>query len=456
MRVGETVFAIGNPHDLGWTHTQGVISQFRTRTYDSRRIRVIQTQAAINPGNSGGGLYDTEGYCLGINTWTADKSISEGIGFAIALDTLSDLAPPPLAGVTENTAETEARARAKAAGTGPPAAAPAPAAAPRRPRLRRGRSGPIEALGTTGNPSHRDRTASATVSTTRNRQRPEDRTDDEHGSAEAAPGRLREDAGLRQPASPPATDPGRRRAAGAIPARVSHPQPASDRRRPVDGQEPHGRDHAAAELPADAAAVPDAHADLPPQHRAPCHLHRRPLEPRRAALVDRGADRRDDRLPELQHQEPAQRRGGAMGQPARQRVAAGPGEHDARRSRGGPGEGARRCRGMARARRVGEAAGRAASRRAAADAGRPRPSPPPPPRPGTRRPPRPSAGSPARIAARSPDGGPRSPASSCDAPAARPYSDAPCEADHAPGSTDSRRFRRDGRPARSGWPRRAR
>src|SRR5262245_58921298 len=98
MRVGERVFAIGNPHHLGWTHTQGVISQFRTRTYDARRIRVIQTQAAINPGNSGGGLYDEEGYCLGINTWTADKSISEGIGFAVALDTLFDLSPPPLAG----------------------------------------------------------------------------------------------------------------------------------------------------------------------------------------------------------------------------------------------------------------------------------------------------------------------------------------------------------------------
>jgi serine protease Do len=98
MRVGERVFAIGNPHHLGWTHTQGVISQFRTRTYDARRIRVIQTQAAINPGNSGGGLYDEEGFCLGINTWTADKSISEGIGFAVALDTLFDLEPPPMAG----------------------------------------------------------------------------------------------------------------------------------------------------------------------------------------------------------------------------------------------------------------------------------------------------------------------------------------------------------------------
>ena len=88
MKVGESVFAIGNPHGLGWSHTQGVISQLRTRN-SLPPIRIIQTQAAINPGNSGGGLYDQEGYLLGINTWTADKRVSEGIGFAIALDTLS-------------------------------------------------------------------------------------------------------------------------------------------------------------------------------------------------------------------------------------------------------------------------------------------------------------------------------------------------------------------------------
>ncbi len=96
MKVGQIVFAIGNPHQLGWTQTQGVISQFRIRPIDDRRIRVIQTQAAINQGNSGGGLYDQEGYCLGINTWTADKRITEGIGFAIVLDTLLDLSPAPL------------------------------------------------------------------------------------------------------------------------------------------------------------------------------------------------------------------------------------------------------------------------------------------------------------------------------------------------------------------------
>ena len=93
MKVGASVFAIGNPHHLGWSHTQGVISQLRTQDIRVAAVRVIQTQAAINPGNSGGGLYDQEGYLLGINTWTADKSVSEGIGFAIALDTLLELAP---------------------------------------------------------------------------------------------------------------------------------------------------------------------------------------------------------------------------------------------------------------------------------------------------------------------------------------------------------------------------
>ena len=49
---------------------------------------MIQTDAALNPGNSGGGLYDKSGTLIGINTWTNDKRFSEGLGFAIALDSL--------------------------------------------------------------------------------------------------------------------------------------------------------------------------------------------------------------------------------------------------------------------------------------------------------------------------------------------------------------------------------
>jgi len=96
MHVGDTVFAIGNPHNLGWTHTQGTISQFRIQGSGKDRVRVIQTQTAINPGNSGGGLYDSQGRLLGINTWTNDKRVSEGISFAISFESILGLKPDEL------------------------------------------------------------------------------------------------------------------------------------------------------------------------------------------------------------------------------------------------------------------------------------------------------------------------------------------------------------------------
>jgi S1-C subfamily serine protease len=96
LAVGEAVFAIGNPHGLGWTHTQGTISQFRIHENGPRKLRIIQTQTSINAGNSGGGLYDKGGYLIGINTWTEDKRVSEGLNFAITLDTLQNLHPPGL------------------------------------------------------------------------------------------------------------------------------------------------------------------------------------------------------------------------------------------------------------------------------------------------------------------------------------------------------------------------
>jgi serine protease Do len=96
MLVGDEVFSIGNPQHLDWSHTRGVISQFRTQTCGIRKIRIIQTDTAINPGNSGGGLYDKEGMLIGINTWTNDKRFSEGISFAITLESLLNLEPPPL------------------------------------------------------------------------------------------------------------------------------------------------------------------------------------------------------------------------------------------------------------------------------------------------------------------------------------------------------------------------
>jgi len=91
--VGNDVFAVGNPHGLGWTYTAGGISQTRLQTKGPLEVRVIQTSAAINPGNSGGGLYDHDGRLVGINTWTKDKRFAEGLSFSIAFHTLLPLLP---------------------------------------------------------------------------------------------------------------------------------------------------------------------------------------------------------------------------------------------------------------------------------------------------------------------------------------------------------------------------
>ena len=93
-QIGEPVFAIGNPHGLGWTHTAGEISQLRRQSRNAFTYHVIQTSAAINVGSSGGGLYDSAGMLLGINTWTSDKRFAEGLGFSIAFASVLDLIPP--------------------------------------------------------------------------------------------------------------------------------------------------------------------------------------------------------------------------------------------------------------------------------------------------------------------------------------------------------------------------
>jgi serine protease Do len=92
LRVGQRVFAIGNPFGLagGPTVTSGVISALK-RTIDSRRgvfKNLVQTDAAINPGNSGGPLIDTEGRIIAIST--AIIPYAQGIGFAIPINAAKD------------------------------------------------------------------------------------------------------------------------------------------------------------------------------------------------------------------------------------------------------------------------------------------------------------------------------------------------------------------------------
>lgn len=81
---GERVFAIGNPLNLCWTYSEGVVCAARSQPTPGGEISVYQTQAPIRLGSSGGGLYDMQGNLLGINTWTEDKFTREGLAFAIS------------------------------------------------------------------------------------------------------------------------------------------------------------------------------------------------------------------------------------------------------------------------------------------------------------------------------------------------------------------------------------
>jgi len=99
LRVGQKVFAIGNPFGLDQTLTTGIISALgrQIRSRSDRPIReVIQTDAAINPGNSGGPLLDSAGRLVGVNTAILDpsgKGAYAGIGFAVPVDAVNHVVP---------------------------------------------------------------------------------------------------------------------------------------------------------------------------------------------------------------------------------------------------------------------------------------------------------------------------------------------------------------------------
>jgi len=107
LKVGDSVFAIGNPFRLEATFTEGIVSALG-RTYSSgsgtRPLRnMIQTDAAVNPGNSGGPLADCYGEVIGINTLLENptgQGVNVGVAFAVSINTAKGSLDDLLAGNT--------------------------------------------------------------------------------------------------------------------------------------------------------------------------------------------------------------------------------------------------------------------------------------------------------------------------------------------------------------------
>jgi S1-C subfamily serine protease len=97
LRVGQKVFAIGNPFGLERTMTVGIVSSLG-RSLQSKTKRmikdVIQIDAALNQGNSGGPLLDNRGAVIGMNTAIATLTgENTGVGFAVPVNTIKRIIP---------------------------------------------------------------------------------------------------------------------------------------------------------------------------------------------------------------------------------------------------------------------------------------------------------------------------------------------------------------------------
>jgi S1-C subfamily serine protease len=85
VKVGEKVYAIGNPFGLEATITQGIVSAIRNYGF-----KIVQTDAAMNPGNSGGPIINSKGEIVAISS--LGRQEAENIGFAIHLEEVEELA----------------------------------------------------------------------------------------------------------------------------------------------------------------------------------------------------------------------------------------------------------------------------------------------------------------------------------------------------------------------------
>lgn len=89
LKVGDVIFAIGDPFGVGETATMGIVGATGRNNLGIENYEdFIQTDAAINPGNSGGAMIDLHGDLIGINTaiLAGGGGGNQGIGFAIPIN----------------------------------------------------------------------------------------------------------------------------------------------------------------------------------------------------------------------------------------------------------------------------------------------------------------------------------------------------------------------------------
>lgn len=110
LKVGQTVFTIGNAFGLGRSFTTGIVSALG-RNFEGEENGVIrnliQTDASINPGSSGSPLLDSSGRVIGVNVAIYSLSGgSDGVSFALPIDIVREVVPALLAKKTgKNKAE---------------------------------------------------------------------------------------------------------------------------------------------------------------------------------------------------------------------------------------------------------------------------------------------------------------------------------------------------------------
>lgn len=102
LRIGDEVFAVGNPFGMRNSLSSGVVSGLG-RSFESPETGeiltgLIQFDAAVNPGNSGGPLLNRDGEVVGIVTALlnpTDETVFIGIGFAVTIETAGGGAGAP-------------------------------------------------------------------------------------------------------------------------------------------------------------------------------------------------------------------------------------------------------------------------------------------------------------------------------------------------------------------------